>query len=130
MKLFSSAFDATLRRFKITGESLSEASGVSTGAISTFRNDVAGVTTDTLERLVVALEPEAFEFWLSQIAAGREAVELVGRPLDIQTFVHALDGRAASEVLVALAARLRDEAMKKEKTMPQSLVDSSERLST
>lgn len=114
MKLFSSAFDATLRRFKITGESISDVSGVSTGAISTFRNDVAGVTTDTLERLVVALNPEAFEFWLSQVAASREAIELVRRPLDIQTFVYSLDRRAASEVLMALAARLRDEAAKKE----------------
>lgn len=113
MKLLSNAFNATLEHFKITGQSLSDASGVSTGAISTFRNDVTGVTTDTLDRLLSGLSDEAFSYWLSQLAATRGSRKLVERPLNIQTFVNSLDGPAAAEVLSTLAARLRDEAARK-----------------
>ncbi|NJM98754.1 MAG: hypothetical protein HC800_17785 [Phormidesmis sp. RL_2_1] len=112
MKLLCTAFDATLREFGIKGLQLSEEAEVSTGMISNFRNDAAAITTDSLEKLLAALNDEAFSYWISQIVKGRELKELLESPIAIQTFVYQMDTAAAVEVLHALATKLQDEAKK------------------
>lgn len=113
MKLLSTSFRATLEKFGIKGLTLSEESGVSTGAISNFRNDVAGITTESLERLLSAFSDEALAYWTSQILAARSAEKnLSHNPLAIQTFVNAMDGETAADFLACLAIRVRAESKK------------------
>lgn len=108
MKLLCTAFDATLREFGIKGLQLAEAAEVSAGMISNFRNDTTGITTESLEKLLAALDDDAFSYWISQVAKGRELKELLDSPIAIQTFVYQLDTAAAVEVLHALATKLRE----------------------
>lgn len=109
MKLFCNAFAATLEGTGIKGNELSAQSSVSAGAISNFRNDVTGITTDNLERLVAAFSDEAFSYWVNQLVALRGLDELKKSPMNIRMVVDQLDGPAAAEFLIALAARLRRE---------------------
>ena len=112
MKLLCTAFDATLKEFGIKGLQLSEEADVSTGMISNFRNDTAAITTDSLEKLLSAFSDEAFAYWISQVARGRELGEVLQSPIAIQTLIYQLDDMAAVEVLHALATKLREGARK------------------
>jgi transcriptional regulator with XRE-family HTH domain len=56
---YSQAFKRTLFEFGITGAELSRMSGVSPQQISAFRNGKQGVSTDTLQKLLEALDPKA-----------------------------------------------------------------------
>lgn len=107
-----------MERFNLTGKKLREDSEVAEGAISQFKNDVTGITTDSLEKLLAALSDEAFSYWISQVVEARGLKELQQSPIAIQTFVNQLDSVAAAEVLHSLAARLREDArLKSEQTL-------------
>lgn len=56
---YSEAFKRTLFEFDITGAELSRMSGVSTQQISAFKNGRQGLSTDTLQKLLEALQPKA-----------------------------------------------------------------------
>lgn len=56
---YSEAFKRTLFEFGITGAELSRKSGVSTQQISYFKNGRQGLSTDTLQKLLESLEPQA-----------------------------------------------------------------------
>jgi len=49
-------FDQTLKRYRIRATALSERAGVSNGLISDFRRGRKATTTDTLEKILEAME--------------------------------------------------------------------------
>lgn len=59
----SAAFDKTLEKFDISGKALALQSGVSEQMISGFRNDKQQIKTDSLEKLLLALTPEARNYF-------------------------------------------------------------------
>jgi hypothetical protein len=56
-------FHATLKEFKIDGQSLSKASGVREATISEFRHGRHAIKTDSLEKLLAAMPLEAQQFY-------------------------------------------------------------------
>ena len=63
---FADAFRETLFRFGLTGRDLASQSGLTVQQISKFRNG-AEIRTDTLERLIEALTPEAREYFMALV---------------------------------------------------------------
>ena len=63
---FADAFRETLFRFNVTGRDLAAQTGLTVQQISKFRNG-AEIRTDTLERLIEALSPEAREYMMSLV---------------------------------------------------------------
>lgn len=107
MKVLCRALDLTLQNFDIKGTHLSVASGVATGTISNFRNDLCSITTDSLEKLLENLTEEEFQFFLSQAAHARGLEDFTHSPIALDDFVSNLDDEATANILTALANRLR-----------------------
>ena len=113
MKLLSSAFALTLKEFKIKPIHISKESTVAAGSIANFCNDVRGITTDSLEKMLSTFSEEQFLFWLSQIAHARGIEEFVRNPIALAGFVERLDDDDAAELLLALAKKIRADSQEK-----------------
>jgi DNA-binding Xre family transcriptional regulator len=87
---FCNIFDQTLKRYRIKAVELSERAGVSSALISDFRNDRKATTTDTLERLLEAMEelaPGSKDYFYYQLTGSKNLVELVSNVPDEQLAV-------------------------------------------
>lgn len=96
---FNQAFDATLKHFKISGKFLSEQSGIATASISEFRRGRKAIQTDSLEKLLHALPPEAKIHFFSSLLGGEEILKLL---------VSGMDNDGLSKVMIAIANKLKD----------------------
>jgi DNA-binding Xre family transcriptional regulator len=63
---FADAFRETLFRFNVTGRDLAAQSGLTVQQISKFKNG-AEIRTDTLEKLLEAMSPEAREYFMGLV---------------------------------------------------------------
>lgn len=90
MSRFCNIFDQTLKHYRIKAVELSERAGVSNGLISDFRNDRKATTTDTLEKILEAMEelaPGSSGYFHSQMAGSKNLVDLVSNVPDEQLAV-------------------------------------------
>ena len=69
---FNDAFKETLFRFNVTGRDLAAQSGLTVQQISKFRNG-SEVRTETLEKLIEALTPEARQYFMSLVLSDKES---------------------------------------------------------
>ena len=69
---FSDAFRETMFRYALTGKEIADRSGVSERQISRFRNG-ENLRTDSLEKLIQALPPDAREYMMLLVLQVREA---------------------------------------------------------
>jgi DNA-binding Xre family transcriptional regulator len=70
---FADAFRLTMFHFKLSGADIAEKSGMSSAQISNFRNG-KNIRTETLERILDALPPEARLYMLDLVAHGANDV--------------------------------------------------------
>lgn len=86
---FSKAFDLTLKEFGLTGKAVAISAGVREATVSNFRNG-SDIRTDSLEKLIKALPPDAKQF------------------LFLKVFVDDLNPSAIATMLGLLAGRLKE----------------------
>ncbi|MEN8444086.1 MAG: helix-turn-helix transcriptional regulator [Cyanobacteria bacterium J06555_13] len=86
---FSNAFDLTLKEFGLTGKAVAINAGLREATVSNFRNG-SDIRTDSLEKLIKALPPEAKQF------------------LFLKVFVDDLNPPAIATMLGLLAGRLKE----------------------
>lgn len=86
---FSKAFDLTLKEFGLTGKAVAIDAGVREATVSNFRNG-SEIRTDSLEKLIKALPPDAKQF------------------LFLKVFVDDLNPPAIATMLGLLAGRLKE----------------------
>ncbi|EKU97124.1 hypothetical protein Lepto7375DRAFT_0998 [Leptolyngbya sp. PCC 7375] len=86
---FSKAFDLTLKEFGLTGKAVAVNAGVREATVSNFRNG-SDIRTDSLEKLIKALPPDAKQF------------------LFLKVFVDDLNPPAIATMLGLLAGRLKE----------------------
>lgn len=86
---FSNAFDLTLKEFSLTGKAVAIDAGLREATVSNFRNG-SDIRTDSLEKLIKALPPEAKQF------------------LFLKVFVDDLNPPAIATMLGLLAGRLKE----------------------
>lgn len=102
---FSNAFDLTLKEFGLTGKAVAIDAGVREATVSNFRNG-SEIRTDSLEKLIKALPPDAKQF------------------LFLKVFVDDLNPQAIATMLGLLAGRLKesqgDPDYTKKSVIPQS----------
>ena len=96
---FNQAFDVTLKHFKISGKFLSEQSGIATTSISEFRRGRKAMQTDSLEKLLEALPPEAKIHFFSCFLADEQVLDLL---------VSGMDNDGLSRIMIAIANKLKD----------------------
>lgn len=90
MSRFCNIFDQTLKRYGIKAVALSELSGVSSALISDFRHGRKATTTDTLEKILEAMEelaPGSNGYFHNQMAGSKNLVELITNVPDEQLAV-------------------------------------------
>ena len=63
---FADAFRETMFRFNLTGNKLATESGLTKMQVSKFRNG-GDIRTDSLDKLIEALSPEAREYMMSLV---------------------------------------------------------------
>ncbi|MGK7916120.1 MAG: hypothetical protein AB4038_11360 [Prochloraceae cyanobacterium] len=105
------AFCKTKRYFGITGSALHRQTGVANNHISEFIRGKGKVSTDILDRLVqgmIELEPEALQFYVSELA-GKKINHSVANPTAL---VDAMDNKQISELMFAIAAKMGNKADK------------------
>ncbi len=66
---FSDAFKETLFRFDLKGAEIAARSGLTTAQVSQFRQG-KNIRTDSLEKVLAALSPDARRFMLDLVAEG------------------------------------------------------------
>lgn len=86
---FSKAFDLTLKEFGLTGKAVAINAGLREATVSNFRNG-SDIRTDSLEKLIKALPPDAKQF------------------LFLKVFVDDLNPPAIATMLGLLAGRLKE----------------------
>lgn len=86
---FSKAFDLTLKEFGLTGKAVAIDAGLREATVSNFRNG-SDIRTDSLEKLIKALPPDAKQF------------------LFLKIFVDDLNPPAIATMLGLLAGRLKE----------------------
>ena len=89
---FGLAYSATIKKFSLKVTHLSNQSEVHRSVISRFKES-RSINTENLERLVSALDDDAFVYWVSQIVRDRK---LKNRSSGIRAFkgiVEQLDGK-------------------------------------
>ncbi len=102
--LIHEAFDQTLKRYGISGKTLSEVSGVSTSHISQFRNGKGGaVSHTTLEELLDAMEQLApgSRFGFCLLLAGKNPEQS-----GADVLVESMDDRQLKNLLLLVAEKL------------------------
>lgn len=83
-------FDQTLKRYRIKATELSALAGVSNGLISEFRKGRKATTTDTLEKILDAMEelaPSSKGYFYRQMAGSENLVEQISSIPDEQLAV-------------------------------------------
>ncbi|WP_157620711.1 hypothetical protein [Synechococcus sp. PCC 7335] len=124
---FGLAYSDTIKKFSLKVTNLSNQSSVHRSVISRFR-DARSIKTDNLERLVSALDDEAFVYWVSQIIAARN---LQNRPSGIHAFnrvIEHLDEEEIASVLNAIASKLMREAAREQPVISPSPNDDNDQL--
>jgi len=81
----------------LSAKEVAEKSGVTEGVISKFRNSKKTVQTDTLDKLLNALDKEAKIYFFSL---------LVEEELDIKMIVSQMDAATLSELLLVIADKI------------------------
>ena len=110
------AFIRTQSYYRITGKALHEITGISRNHISEFINNKRDMRTDSLDRLIQAmdeLEPGALQFYTDELR-GRKTKIAVANP---KALVDAMDNQQISELMFAIAAKMgnkTDKQLKKE----------------
>ena len=104
------AFDETIRKFSIKAKDLSRKSGVSYGVISRFRSGLKSINSDSLERLLLALDDEAFSYFMNQLAAAKGIHQVIQNEILLQELVGHLNDVELSTLLHAVASKLRSDA--------------------
>ena len=99
------AFIRTQSYYRITGKALHEITGISRNHISEFINNKRDMRTESLDRLVKAmdeLEPGALQFYTDEMT-GRKSKVTVANP---KALVDAMDNKQLSELMFAIAAKM------------------------
>lgn len=103
MSHFSTAFDQTLKHHRIKAVALSRKIGISNGLISDFRHGRKATTTETLERMLAAMEelaPGSRGYFYRQLA-GSCPPEIFARTASDEQLARVVD---------IVAQRLRSES--------------------
>ncbi len=105
------AFIRTQSYYRITGMALHEITGISRNHISEYINNKRDMRTESLDRLVQAmdeLEPGALQFYTDELR-GRKSKVTVTNP---KALVDAMDNKQISELMFAIAAKMGNKADK------------------
>lgn len=99
------AFIRTQSYYRITGTALHEITGISRNHISEYINNKRDMRTESLDRLVQAmeeLEPGALQFYTDELRERKSKVTVTNP----KALVDAMDNKQMSELMFAIAARL------------------------
>lgn len=99
------AFIRTQSYYRITGMALHEVTGISRNHISEFINNKRDMRTESLDRLVQAmeeLEPGAFQFYTDELRGKKYKANIV----DPAALIDDMDNQQMSEVMYAIARRM------------------------
>ena len=105
------AFIRTQSYYRITGKALHEITGISRNHISEFINNKRDMRTDSLDRLVLAmdeLEPGAMQFYTDELRGKKSKVTIVNP----KALVDKMDNKQMSELMFAIAAKMGNKADK------------------
>lgn len=100
--LIHKAFDETLKNYRISGKALAETASVSNALVSEFRRGKRGITDQTLNKLLVAIEtiePGARRYFCSLIAGESK------REGNISDVIESLSEEEIPQLFIALANR-------------------------
>ena len=99
------AFIRTQSHYSITGTALHKMTGISQNHISEYINNKRDMRTESLDRLVQAmdeLEPGAMQFYTDKLR-GRKSKVTVTNP---KALVDGMDNKQMSELMFAIAAKM------------------------
>lgn len=103
----------TLDKYKINGKKLSEASGIPESQISYFRSGKRSVELKSFQKIVDALPPDAYDYFLRQLALESDFKQYFytepacgPKPADLQLLVQEFDVHELSQLLHIVAERL------------------------
>ena len=105
----SAALTATMDKFGLTGTDLVNAAGITNSRLSRFLNGTA-IKTDGLDKLIDALDDEAFRFLIEQLISARGMHFVIGEQPALPDLVERLDEAETAELLHALANKMRKQA--------------------
>lgn len=99
----SQALDKTLKDCSLSAREVAEKAGIDEGVISKFRNSRKRVYTDTLDKILGALNDEA-KIYLFGL--------LLGKEINLKMIVAGMDAATLSELLLIIADRISPEKKK------------------
>ena len=102
----SAALTATMDEFGLTGTDLVTAAGITNSRLSRFLNGTA-IKTDGLDKLIDALDDEAFRFLIEKLISARGMHFVHKEQPALSDLVERLDETATAELLNALAEKIR-----------------------
>lgn len=108
------AFDKTLKDLNLSAREVAEKAGLREGVISKFRNYRQTVQTDTLDKLLGALDDEAKIYFCSL---------LVEKDIDLEMIVSRMDVATISKLLLIIADRISPQENKQAKDKNQESED-------
>ncbi len=107
---FGIAFNETIRKFSIKATTLADNADVSTGVISRFRSGFKAVNTDSLEKMLMALDDDAFSYFLLQLAKARGVHLALQDEISISELIGHLDDVETAALLHGIASKIRADA--------------------
>lgn len=107
---FGLAYNATIKKFSLRVSELSRRAEIHRSVIARFRSGTQAINTDSMEKLVAALDNEAFAYWVSQLLSARELQQKAGSSVDLSEVVDHLSDQEVANLLLALAAKLKNES--------------------
>lgn len=106
------AFIRTQSRYSITGTALHKITGISQNHISEYINNKRDMRTESLDRLVQAmdkLEPGALQFYTDELRGKKSEVTIVNP----KALVDKMDNEQMSELMFAIAAKMGSKSKNK-----------------
>ncbi|MDJ0726961.1 MAG: helix-turn-helix transcriptional regulator [Prochloraceae cyanobacterium] len=113
----SQAFDKTLKDFNLTAREVAEKAGIREGVISKFRNSRQTVQTDTLDKLLNALNNEAKIYFCSL---------LVEKKIDLDLIIAEMDNVTLSKLLLIASERINPKENPKEENSSDNKITESD----
>ena len=102
----SAALTATMDEFGLTGTDLVTAAGITNSRLSRFLNGTA-IKTDGLDKLIDALDDDAFRFLIEKLISARGLHLIVEEQPELSDLVERLDEAETAMLLNALADKIR-----------------------
>lgn len=104
---FGLAYNATIEKFSLKVTKLSKDAEVHRSVTNRLCNGSQSINTESMEKLLLALDDEAFLYWVSQIVNARTLKQQSTDPATLIEIVRHLNNQETASLLRALAAKLR-----------------------